>query len=375
MSEDRAYRRAAGAARLYRDGVLHLAAYGAGDKVLRVDGTARRLWDLLEYPIETAALVSRLTAEYEGPPDSIAPSVAHCLDRLASRCLVDSCDPPSLADQHRNRYLWLLKRALVNLIYPEHELCIEMLERTDAPAGPLERQRALRDVGRNDPQALAALVADREDGRLSQHRGYRFCHTMVGLTRLDNIERAAERLFADGVEGDFFEAGACQGGVAILLRALQVSHGQRGRRTWVADSCAGGAPATSPADLRAGFAFTEDRAPWLAWGLDELRDHFRRYDLLDDGVRFLAGWLSDTLPGAPIDAIALLHVDVDSYASTLAALRHLYDRVPRGGVVIVDEYFAWAPCREAVDEFRRDRGIREPLQMVDWSACYWQRAR
>jgi hypothetical protein len=375
MTEHRAYRRAAGATRLYRDGVLHLTPLGKARKVLRVAGTGRRLWELLEYPIETEALVSRLSGEYEGSLDSITSSVGRSIERLTAQALVDPCDPPNAADQRRDRYLWLLKRALVNLIYPEHELCIELLERAGPAADQLQRQRALRDVAKNDPLALAALVADRQDGRLSQRRGYRFCHTMVGLARLDNIERAAERVFADAVPGDFVEAGACRGGVAILLRALQVSHGHEARRTWVADSFAGGPPARLPQDISAGFAFTEDSAPWLACGLEELRDHFRRYDLLDGGVRFLAGWLSDTLPEAPIDSIALLHVDVDSYESTLATLHHLYDRVSAGGFVIVDEYYAWAPCRQAVDEFRRDRDIREPLQMVDWSACYWQRAQ
>jgi O-methyltransferase len=71
----------------------------------------------------------------------------------------------------------------------------------------------------------------------------------------------------------------------------------------------------------------------------------------------------------------VLHVDVDAYESTRAVLHHLYDRVSPGGFVIVDEYYAWPPCRQAVDEFRRDRGIVEPLQQVDWSACCWRRVR
>jgi O-methyltransferase len=375
MREQPAYRRAAGATRLYRDGVLHLVLPGVDGKVLRVAGTGRRLWDLLEYPIAIDALASRLAAEYEGPIDSIASSVGRSIEQLAAQGLVDRCDPPDADGLRRDRYLWLLKRSLVNLIYPEHELRIELLERTAPPADRAEGQRALRDVSRNDPQSLASLIADRQDGRLSPHRGYRFSHSMVGLARLDNVERAAERVFADGVAGDFVEAGAGQGGVAILLRALQVAHGQAARRTWVADSFAGGPRAEAPADTDAGFDFTADHSPWLVWGLSEVRDHFRRYDLLDEGVRFLAGWVSETLATAPIVAIAVLHVDVDAYESTRAVLHHLYDRVSPGGFVIVDEYYAWPPCRQAVDEFRRDRGIVEPLQQVDWSACCWRRVR
>ena len=49
--------------------------------------------------------------------------------------------------------------------------------------------------------------------------------------------------------------------------------------------------------------------PQLAVSLDEVRSNFARYGLLDDQVRFLQGWFSDTLPTAPIDQLAVLRLD------------------------------------------------------------------
>src|SRR5262249_50002235 len=110
--------------------------------------------------------------------------------------------------------------------------------------------------------------------------------------------------------------------------------------------------------------------------LEQVRGNFARYGLLDSQVQFLAGWFADTLPSAPIERLALLRLDGDYYASTRAALVHLYPRLSPGGHGIVDEYGEdeWTHCRDAVDEYRREQGMGEPLQRVDSRCYYWQRA-
>jgi hypothetical protein len=58
--------------------------------------------------------------------------------------------------------------------------------------------------------------------------------------------------------------------------------------------------------------------------------------------------------------IRLLHLDVDLYEPTLVALQHLYDKVVKGGIVILDEYaFREFPGEaKAVEEFF---GERQPV--------------
>jgi O-methyltransferase len=119
--------------------------------------------------------------------------------------------------------------------------------------------------------------------------------------------------------------------------------------------------------------FTETRMPWVCFSLEGVRDNFARYGLLDDHVCFLPGWFSDTLPGAPIERLALLRIDADLYQSTREALEALYDKVGAGGFVIVDDYGAFPPCREAVDEFRASRSIAEPLRRVDRHRVFWRK--
>lgn len=194
--------------------------------------------------------------------------------------------------------------------------------------------------------------------------------TMIGRARMRNIRALAEQVFEEGVEGDFLEAGVWRGGACIYMRAIQGAYGETSRRVWVADSFAGLPKPDAeayPADANdPHHTFTE-----LAVPIDEVRDNFRRYGLLDDEVRFLKGWFWETLPAAPIEKLAMLRLDGDMYASTIQTLEALYDKVSPGGFVIIDDYILPA-CRRAVDDFRAARGIEAPMTDVDGAAVFWR---
>jgi O-methyltransferase len=55
------------------------------------------------------------------------------------------------------------------------------------------------------------------------------------------------------------------------------------------------------------------------------------------------------------------------------ALQALYDKVARGGYVIVDDFGAMPQCARAVLDFRAARGIAEPMQKIDWTGVFWRR--
>jgi O-methyltransferase len=201
-----------------------------------------------------------------------------------------------------------------------------------------------------------------------------FAHTMIGWLRLDNLHRCAEAALREAVSGDFLEAGVWRGGASILLRAVLKAYGVTDRRVWAADSFAG-LPPPNPDRYPADAGLDLHRFPQLAVSLETVRAHFARYGLLDDRVRFLKGWFRDTLPTAPVERIALLRLDGDLYESTMDALTHLYPKVSVGGFVVVDDYGDIAACRQAVNDYRQQYGIDEPIVPVDWTGAYWRRAR
>jgi hypothetical protein len=334
---------------------------------LKLDETASAIWEMLGYPATPARVAAALAVRYEAAPGQIEEAVRCLIERLESLGLVESTAP---GDPLRERYLRQLKRALGNLLYPEFELQLSFLrsDKRDDFAGT-ELKRHLRDLGERNPDALARLRADKLNGMALAH-----CpHSMIGQFRLDNIERCAERIFEDGIEGDFLEAGVCQGGATIFMRALQVVHGEAHRRTWVVDSFQGVPPSDKEEDRRYGLNLEEAREPWLAFTEARVREHFVRYDLLDEQVEFVAGWVAESLPKAPIGPIAMLRLDVDLYSSIRECLDLLYDKVSPGGFVIIDDY-AWLECcRDAVDDFRTRRGIEEPINWIDMSGIFWRK--
>jgi hypothetical protein len=74
-------------------------------------------------------------------------------------------------------------------------------------------------------------------------------------------------------------------------------------------------------------------------------------------LHILKGDVARTIPAMPQRAIALLRLDTDTYETTKLELNLLYDRVCRGGVVIIDDYGFNVGCAHAVREFAAGRMI------------------
>jgi O-methyltransferase len=176
----------------------------------------------------------------------------------------------------------------------------------------------------------------------------------------------------DGVPGDLVETGVWRGGATILMRAVLKVHGSQDRRVWVVDSFEG-LPRPDPRRYPKDAGDQHWRQRSLAVSIDEVRANFERYGLLDEQVRFLPGWFSETLVDAPIERLAVLRIDADMYQSTMEALRFLYPKVSAGGYVIVDDYGAVDGCRAAVDDFRAAQGISDELVPIDWTGVFWRR--
>jgi hypothetical protein len=197
--------------------------------------------------------------------------------------------------------------------------------------------------------------------------------TMVGMLRLDCIQECVETVIREGVPGDLLEAGVWRGGATIFMKGILAAYGVQDRRVWVADSFRG---LPVPDEINFPQDVLEDLSSFdeLAVSQEQVRANFARYDLLDDNVRFLEGWFKDTLPTAPVDALAVLRLDGDYYESTIQILESLYHKVSPGGFVIVDDYGCIEACRQAVTDFRVANGIEDPIVTVDWTGVYWRRS-
>jgi O-methyltransferase len=186
--------------------------------------------------------------------------------------------------------------------------------------------------------------------------------TMVGLRRLEDLQACVERVVADGVPGDVIEAGSWRGGASLLIRATLDAYGD-GRELVVADSFAGFPAGDGDASVAHDF---------LVAPLDGVREAFARFGLTER-VTFVPGFFEETMPGLAGRSWSLIRLDADTYEPTRLALRALYPGLAVGGHLLIDDYGSFEGCRRAVDEFRAEHGITEPLEQVDFTCWRWQR--
>jgi O-methyltransferase len=188
--------------------------------------------------------------------------------------------------------------------------------------------------------------------------------TMVGLNRLDDLQRCVESVVRDDVPGHLIEAGAWRGGASILMRATLDTLGATGRTVVVADSFQG-FPVADDQGRLADVGF-------LAVPEEEVRANFARFGL-GAGVRFVPGYFEETLPALAGERWSVIRMDGDTYEATWVTLAALYGGLAPGGYVIVDDYRALTECGRAVDDFRARHDIAEPLEDVDWTCVRWRR--
>jgi O-methyltransferase len=87
-----------------------------------------------------------------------------------------------------------------------------------------------------------------------------------------------------------------------------------------------------------------------------------------DRIHYVAGMVEETIPRSAPESISILRLDTDWYESTKHELIHLYPRLSRGGVLIIDDYAAFRGARKAVDEFIRENQLCLLLNRIDSDA-------
>jgi len=263
-------------------------------------------------------------------------------------------------------YIELVKKCVADLMYEHSEL---------VPVVPhgLVRHLIARLLARRGLQIVRRSPVDPET-RLNGSHWPLVAHTMIGKSRLDNLQDCIKDVLISDVPGDLIETGVWRGGATIFMRAILRTFGVTDRKVWVADSFEG-VPPPDPVKYPRDYGDEHHTVASLAVSLEEVMANFARYGLLDDQVQFLKGWFRDTLPRAPIDKVAVMRLDGDMYESTMDAFTSLYPRLSVGGYVIIDDYGAVPACKRAVHDFRQGNRIEDALMPIDWTGVYWKRSQ
>jgi hypothetical protein len=84
-------------------------------------------------------------------------------------------------------------------------------------------------------------------------------------------------------------------------------------------------------------------------------------------LELVQGKVEETIPGRMPEEIALLRLDTDWYESTYHELVHLFPRLVRGGILILDDYGQWGGVRDAVDRYLREYEVPLLLNRIDYA--------
>jgi O-methyltransferase len=218
-------------------------------------------------------------------------------------------------------------------------------------------------------------------------------YTMTGVPRLQALIDAVRYCVARGVEGAFAECGVWRGGSVLAMVLTLRDLGVTDRDIYLYDTFEGMTRPTevdvSRYDLSGGrpteavgcsalaeWEAAQERGLALWEGLfgpesfseEGVRETLSRTGYPDERLHFVRGPVEETLPDRAPSELALLRLDTDWYESTHHELLHLYPRLVRGGVFLVDDYGHWEGSRRAVDEYFATVAPPLLLNRIDYSA-------
>ncbi len=183
--------------------------------------------------------------------------------------------------------------------------------------------------------------------------------TMTSIERMYALYKATLRVVDRNVPGDFVECGVWRGGSVMLIALTLLLRNSTDRTIWRYDTFSGMTP-PSGEDVQemSGRAASEilaehERTPDDPfWGVAERAVVEKNLGATGyPHVRFIEGDVLTTIPAQAPETISLLRLDTDWYSTTRHELEHLYPRIARNGVLIVDDYGYWRGARKATDEY------------------------
>lgn len=178
--------------------------------------------------------------------------------------------------------------------------------------------------------------------------------TMVGSVGIAYAIDAVRYVALRNVPGDIVECGVWKGGCSMAMMLTLVMMQERaGKVVHMFDSFEG-LPAPQPIDGRAAEAWSKDRiSPNYH---DNCRADYAEVAanmaefFPGGGYEIHRGWFEDTLPKFS-KPISVLRIDCDWYSGVTKCLQYLMPLVSQGGIVIIDDYFAWDGCVRAVHQW------------------------
>ena len=202
--------------------------------------------------------------------------------------------------------------------------------------------------------------------------------SMCSTLNLYQTAVACKYIAINKIPGDFVECGVFRGGNALIAAKIFKIH-KVNKRVWLFDTFTGMTEPTMHDVKTSHKSFALDKyllrkrdgyTDWAYASIEEVKENFKKINLLEENVVFVKGKVEDTLDQARNipDAISFLRLDTDWYESPKKELETLYEKLVPGGILVVDDYGAFDGARKAVDDFFNKLLLPPFLSLIDTSA-------
>jgi O-methyltransferase len=201
-------------------------------------------------------------------------------------------------------------------------------------------------------------------------------YTLVSWGRLSSLWHQVGYLDRAGIPGALVECGVWRGGSSAMMALAHMARvNPPVRPLHLFDSFEGVPEPTAIDGVLAHHDFSRIGAPAKALSASASVSRellTKRCGYPESLLNYHVGWFEQTLPAqaSSVGDIALLRFDGDLYQSARLCLKHLYEQVSPGGIVVIDDYFRYDGCRSAVDEFVRTLPPTL-LNPIDSNTVYW----
>ncbi|MDO5298188.1 MAG: TylF/MycF/NovP-related O-methyltransferase [Clostridia bacterium] len=217
----------------------------------------------------------------------------------------------------------------------------------------------------NPDRVLIGVLDDERTGQLTnQARSLGYQGRIMALSdvyttfdlRAATFRRLADRISANAVEGALAELGTYRGDFA-----WQLNERFPDRKLYLFDTFDG----FDERDIRVERQMSTSRAAVHDFSNTRDRDVLTRMPY-EDQVVIRKGFFPETAQGLE-ERFALVSIDVDLYAPTLAGLEYFYPRLVSGGAILLHDYnsMQFDGVRKAVDEYERRHGMLPLIPLSD----------
>jgi len=192
-------------------------------------------------------------------------------------------------------------------------------------------------------RAKLGMVSFNSDDRISIFEYIQSCRNIVeiAITDVEAFIICKCLINAEKIDGAIAEIGVYRGGTSYLM-----ANYKKDKELHLFDTFEG-----IPEEAITAHDTQVIKAGMYPSNLDKVKRLFKK----TDKVKFHPGFFPKSADTAMVDKFSFVHLDVDTYTSTMDALKYFYNRLSKGGIIISHDYSSLEGVNKAFNEFFGNR--------------------